>query len=135
MKNRDIQAAWQYHDGTKHSPWSIRNNPHFLDWANRPLPFKIYPKIEALPLPRNVPQTRVAALSAISEPAPSAGSASVPDLQDLARILHFSAGKTKKRAYQGGEVYLCAAACHGGLYEIGRDLVSGDLKGLGSGVL
>ena len=58
MKNRDIQAAWQYHDGTKHSPWSIRNNPHFLDWANRPLPFKIYPKIEALPLPRNVPQTK-----------------------------------------------------------------------------
>src|SRR6266576_2104265 len=89
MKNRDIQAAWKYHEATKHSYWSIRNNPHFLDWANRPLPFKIYPKIEALPLPRNVPQTRVAALSAISEPAPSAGSDSVPDLQDLARILHF----------------------------------------------
>jgi hypothetical protein len=68
MNNPDIQAAWKYHDGTKHSYWSIRNNPHFLDWANRPQPFKIYPKIEPFPLPRDVPQTGVAALSAISEP-------------------------------------------------------------------
>ena len=61
MNNREIQAAWKYHDGTKHSYWSIRNHPHSLDWANRPLPFKIYPKIEPLPLPRDVPQTGVAA--------------------------------------------------------------------------
>src|SRR5205814_6827950 len=54
MNNREVQAAWNYHDGTKHSYWSIRNRPHFLDWANRPLPFKIYPKIEPLPLPRDV---------------------------------------------------------------------------------
>jgi hypothetical protein len=66
MNNHDIQAAWKYHDGTKHSYWSIRNNPHFLDWANRPQPFKIYPKLEPVPLPRDVPQTGVAALSAIS---------------------------------------------------------------------
>src|SRR2546421_10318633 len=104
MKNRDIQAAWQYHDGTKHSPWSIRNNPHFLDWANRPLPFKIYPKIEALPLPRNVPQTRVAALSAMSEPAPSAGGASVPALEGLARILPFSEGRTLNARCQRAEL-------------------------------
>ena len=67
-----MQATWKYHDGTKHSYWSIRNNPHFLDWANRPQPFKIYPKLEPLPLPRDVPQTGVAALCAISEPLPSA---------------------------------------------------------------
>jgi len=41
MNNREVQAAWKYHDGTKHSYWSIRNRPHFLDWANRPLPFSI----------------------------------------------------------------------------------------------
>lgn len=45
MNNREIQAAWKYHDGSKHSYWSIRTYPHFLDWANRPLPFKIYPKM------------------------------------------------------------------------------------------
>jgi SagB-type dehydrogenase family enzyme len=134
MKNRDIQAAWRYHDGTKHSYWSIRNNPHFLDWANRPQPFRIYPNIEPLPLPRDVPQTGVAALSAISEPLPSSRADSVPDLQDLARILYFSAGITKHHKSPGGEVYFRAAACTGALYEIELYVVTGGLAGLDAGV-
>jgi SagB-type dehydrogenase family enzyme len=134
MNNRDIQATWKYHDGTKHSYWSIRTDPHFLDWANRPLPFKIYPKIDSSPLPRDLPQTGVAALSAISEPAPSADRDSVPDLQDLARILFFSGGITKQRAYPGGEVYFRAAACTGALYEIELYVVTGYLNGLDAGV-
>src|SRR5580700_10916952 len=134
MKNRDTQATWKYHDGTKHSYWSIRSNPHFLDWANRPLPFKIYPSIEPLPLPRDVPQTDVAALSAISDPMLSASGDSAPDLQDLARILYFSAGITKQRKHPGGEIYFRAAACTGALYEIELYVVTGDLKGLDAGV-
>jgi SagB-type dehydrogenase family enzyme len=134
MNNRDIQAAWKYHDGTKHSHWSIRNHPHFLDWANRPQPFKIYPKIEPLPLPREVPHTGVAALSAISEPVLSSRADSVPDLQDLARILYFSAGITRQRAHPGGEIYFRAAACTGALYEIELYVVTRDLKGLDAGV-
>ena len=134
MNNRDVQATWKYHDGTKHSYWSIRNNPHFLDWANRPQPFKIYPKIEPLPLPRDVPQTGVAALSAISEPAPSSRADSVPDLRDLSRILYFSAGITKQRAHPGGEIYFRAAACTGALYEIELYVATGDLAGLAAGV-
>src|ERR1700758_1345671 len=99
MNNRDIQAAWKYHNGTKHSFWSVRNNPHFLDWANRPLPFKIYPKITPIPLPRDVPQTGVAVLSAISQPVPLSSADTVPRLADLARILYFSAGITRSRKY------------------------------------
>src|SRR5579872_2077486 len=134
MNNRDIQAAWRYHDGTKHSYWSIRKNPHTLDWANRPQPFKIYPKLEPFPLPRDVPQTGVAALSAISEPVPSSRADSVPDLQDLARILYFSAGITKQRRSSGGEIYFRAAACTGALYEIELYVVTDVLAGLDAGV-
>jgi len=134
MANREIEATWKYHDGTKHSYWSIRNHPHFLDWATRPLAFKIYPKIEPLPLPRDIRQTGVAALSAISETVPSAGGDSMPDLQDLARILYFSGGITKQRAHPGGAVYFRAAACTGALYEIELYVVTGDLKGLDAGV-
>lgn len=134
MKNRDLQATWKYHDGTKHSYWSIRNSPHFLDWANRPLPFKIYPKIEPVSLPRDVPQTGVAALAAISSTVSWAGDDSVLELQDLARILYFSAGITKQRAYPGGEIYFRAAACTGALYEIELYVVSSDLPGLDAGV-
>src|ERR1700692_3251185 len=116
MNSRDTQATWKYHDVTKHSYWSIRNNPHFLDWANRPQPFKIYPSIEPLPLPRDLPQTGVAALSSITEPLPLSRADSVPDVQDLARILYFSAGITKQRKFQGGEIYFCAGACPGAPY-------------------
>ena len=134
MNNRDIQATWNYHDGTKHSYWSVRNNPHFLDWANRPQPFKIYPTIDPFPLPRDVPQTGVAALSAISETVHSSRADTGPDLQDLARILYFSAGITKERAHPEGDFYFRAAACTGALYEIELYLVTGNLPGLDGGV-
>ncbi len=134
MNNHEIHAAWKYHDGTKHSYRSIGEHPHLLDWANRPQPFKIYPEVEPLPLPRDVPQTGVTALSAISEPAPSPRTDSVPGLPDLARLLYFSAGITKQRAYPGGEIYFRAAACTGALYEIELYVVTGDLPGLDAGV-
>src|SRR5437763_2730653 len=134
MNNRAIPAAWKYHGGSKLSYWSIRNHPRSLDCANRPLPFKIYPKIEPLPLAREVPQTGVAVLSAISEPMPSSRVDSVPGVQDLARLLYFSAGITKQRAYPGGEIYFRAAACTGALYEIELYVVSSDLPGLDAGV-
>jgi SagB-type dehydrogenase family enzyme len=134
MMNHEVQATWKYHDDTKHSYWSIRNNPHFLDWANRPLPFKIYPNIEPLPLPRDIAQTGVTALSAISQPATSARADSVLGLQDLTRILHFSAGITKQRKHPGGEIYFRAAACTGALYEIELYVVAGNVRGLDSGL-
>ncbi len=135
MTNGDIEATWKYHDGTKHSYWSVRNNPHFLDWANRPLPFKIYPTIEPLALPTDVPQTGVAALSAISDPVHWSSEDAVPNVQDLARILYFSAGITKQRNYPGGEIYFFrAAACTGALYEVELYVVTGDLDGLDAGV-
>ena len=135
MKNRDIQAAWKYHDGTKHSYRSVRSSTHFLDWANRPLPFKIYPTVETIALPRDLAQTGVPALAAISRHVRAAGGGyGVPDLRSLARILFFSAGITKQRKYPGGEIYFRAAACTGALYEIELYVVAGELNGLDAGV-
>jgi SagB-type dehydrogenase family enzyme len=134
MNNQDTKAAWKYHDGTKHSYWSIRNNPHVLDWANRPQPFKIYPAIEPFLLPRDVAQTGVAALSAISESERSSPGDRIPDLQDLARILYFSVGVTRHRTAPVAEIFFRAAACTGALYEIELYVVTGDLPGLDAGV-
>ncbi|HEY4739935.1 MAG TPA: SagB/ThcOx family dehydrogenase [Candidatus Acidoferrales bacterium] len=146
MKNRQIDASWKYHDGTKHSYLSIRTNPHFMDWANRPLLFKIYPKIVPILLPQDVTQTGVAALSAISTSIPSISTSvpqistvlsradAIPSLQDLARILIFSVGITKKRVYPDGEIYFRAAACTGALYEIELYVVTSALPGLDAGV-
>src|SRR5438046_5249044 len=134
MNNREIQSASTYHYSNKHSYWRVPNRPHLLDWSNRPLPLKIYPKIEPLPLPRDVPQTGVAALSAISEPVPSSRADSVPGVQDLARLLYFSAGITKQRAYPGGEICVRAPACTGALSVIDLYVLTGDLPGLDAGV-
>jgi hypothetical protein len=49
-RNQQTESAWHYHDLTKHSYWSVRTGAHYLDWANQPLPFKIYPDIEPIPL-------------------------------------------------------------------------------------
>jgi SagB-type dehydrogenase family enzyme len=76
----------------------------------------------------------VAALSALSEALSSSRADSVPDLQDLARILYFSAGITKQRRSPGGEIYFRAAACTGALYEIELYVVTSGLQGLDAGV-
>src|SRR5712691_10780305 len=131
--NRNPEAAWTYHDATKHSYLSVRANPHFLDWGNQPLPFKIYRTLEPLPLPGEMRQTGVAALSAISEGIPAETSA-VLDLEAVAQLCYLSAGTTRHRKYSGGEVYFRAAACTGALYEVELYLVCDNLPNLQAGV-
>ncbi len=131
--NRNPEVAWTYHNATKHSYTSIRTNPHFMDWSNQPLPFKIYPTLDPLRLPAEVRQTGVAALSAIAESVPSHANAS-PDLEAVAQLLYLSAGITRKRSYSGGEIYFRAAACTGALYEVELYLVCGSLTNLDPGV-
>jgi SagB-type dehydrogenase family enzyme len=131
--NHDTEAALSYHDATKHSYASVRANPHFLDFANQPLPFKIYPSLEPSRLPGEMRQTGVAALSAISAIAPAERKA-MPDLPTVAMLLYLSAGITRQRKYSGGEIYFRAAACTGALYEVELYLICGDLAGLPAGI-
>jgi SagB-type dehydrogenase family enzyme len=131
--NSNPQAAWKYHDATKHSAASIRANTHSLDWNNQPLPFKVYPALEPLRLPSEMRQTGVAALSAIAESV-AAQTNAAPDLEAVAQFLYLSAGITRKRNYPGGEIYFRAAACTGALYEVELYLVCGNLAGLEAGV-
>src|SRR5579863_7185004 len=88
--NRDTGRAWVYHNATKHSEWSIRATPHYLDWANQPRPLKIYTTLEPIPLPRDADQTGISALSAISATGLTETGERIPTLRDLARILYFS---------------------------------------------
>ena len=134
MTNRELQATWTYHNGTKHSYRSIHTAPHSLDWASQPVPFKIYPTLKPLFLPRGVQQTGIAALSAISQTSVLVEGEAKPDLKSLAQILYFSAGITKRRSYPGGEIFFRAASCTGALYEIELYLVCCDLPDLEAGV-
>jgi SagB-type dehydrogenase family enzyme len=134
MPNNDTDAAWKYHNGTKHSHVSVRTNPHFLDWSNKPLPFKIYSTLEVIRLPKDIRQTGVAALSAIASAAVSSRGKAIPDLEAMAQLLFLSAGVTNSKKYPGGEFFFRAAACTGALYEIELYFVCGELPGLAAGV-
>src|SRR5208282_1193160 len=134
MTNRDLDAAWTYHNATKHSYWSVRHDSHSLDWPNQPLPFKIYPALAPLPLPREFPQAAMPALSAIANTENNSAAAVLPDLPRLAALLYFSAGITKRRTYPGREIFYRAAACTGALYEMELYLVCADLADLPAGV-
>jgi len=134
MGNRDTQVAWDYHDATKHSYWSIRTNAHYLDWSNQPFPFKIYPDLEPITLPDKLPESGMPVIRALAAAIVEAEAEVIPDITTVAHILYYSAGVTKKKIYPGGEIYFRAAACAGALYPIEIYVVSGDLPGLEAGV-
>jgi SagB-type dehydrogenase family enzyme len=129
MRNQNVRDAWAYHNSTKHSPESVRQNVHFLDWANQPLLFKIYPDLEPIPLPKDMAQSGVAALSAIATPAVPDRDVT-PDLGAITSLLYFSAGVTRRR----GDFLFRAAACTGALYEVELYLACGDLPDLAAGL-
>jgi SagB-type dehydrogenase family enzyme len=133
-QNRDTKAARQYHDFTKHSYLSIRADSHYLDWANQPSGFKIYPAIEPIPLPRSLVQTLAPALEVVASTRVEFAGDQTPDLARLTSIVYYSAGVTRHKTYPGGELYFRAAACAGALYPTEIYIVCGDLDGLAAGV-
>lgn len=132
--NRDVEAAWAYHDGTKHSYQSVRSSAHGLDFSNQPLPFKIYTTLPPIALPQDFAPLTMPALQAIAAPPSGPAEAHVPDLKTLAQLLYLSAGITRQRKADGWEFHFRAAACTGALYHIELYLVCGDLPDLDAGV-
>lgn len=132
--NRDITSARQYHEQTAHSPESVRRSGHALDWEIKPLPFKIYPALEPLRLPTDLPVLAIDTFAALA-PAPAGAPAPALDLERLAALLFFSAGVTRVKTYPGGgQIHFRAAASTGALYQTEAYVVAGDVGGLEAGV-
>src|SRR5215211_8745675 len=121
-------AAAEFHQRTKHTWQRLRAEAHGLDWGNHPFPFKIYPDLEPLPLPRELPESSLPATQVLSVPV--SAPASALDLAGLARLLFYSAGVT--RILHG--VLFRAAPSAGALYPTELYAVCGPLPGLPAGV-
>jgi SagB-type dehydrogenase family enzyme len=128
------EVARRYHEETKHSVESLRRAPGGLDWANQPLPYKIYPTLSPLALPTTFAASTMSALDAIAVPSQSSSEHSIPDLDTLARLCHFSNGVLRRRRHPGGEIGFRAAACTGALYHIELYIVVAELPELAAGV-
>ena len=132
--NLNVEAAWTYHNGTKHSYQSVRASTHSLDFSNQPLPFKIYTTLPPIPLPQDSTPLVMPALAAIAAAPSWRGRERVADVHTIARILLLGAGITRRRQGEGWELQFRAAACTGALYHIELYLVCGELPGLQAGV-
>jgi SagB-type dehydrogenase family enzyme len=145
--NRDIRYALDYHEATKHSEASLMTSRHYLDFDNKPLPFKIYFELPSITLPINFPTPEVNALSCISgiisqrsgddtkglTTTISIGTNTTSnttkfDIENLAEIMFFSAGITRELKYPYGKYYMRAASATGALYPIELYVVCDDIS-------
>jgi SagB-type dehydrogenase family enzyme len=136
MRNADIQAAWRYHNGTKHPYGYLLDRRHSYHPSRQPDLFKTYPELRPIPLPLDLTPGETSLITALSLQEGLSAEERIPSFEVLARILHFSAGVTKRINYPPpwGEFLFRAAACTGALYHIELYLVSGDLPDLKAGV-
>jgi SagB-type dehydrogenase family enzyme len=134
MRNYEVEAAWHYHNGTKHPNGILLSRFHVYHPSQRPTPYKIYKNITQIILPIEKNLIGVSTLDAISTN-PDIKYETIPDLQTLSRILYFSAGITKKIKFQGlGEVDFRAASCTGALYHIEIYVICSNIPGLEAGI-
>jgi SagB-type dehydrogenase family enzyme len=125
--------AREFHDGTTHTPQSVRTSGHSLEWDIKPFPFKIYPELAAISLARSFGPVTADTFAALG--AGDFRPASSLTLERLAALLYFSAGVTKKKSYPGGgEVLFRAAPSTGALYQTEAYVVAGAVEGLEPGL-
>lgn len=123
------RAARDYHDRTKHTWRSVRAAGVPLDWANQPVPFKLYPDLEPIPLPVHLRESDWPALDTLA----GDGAPNVPpmDLARLAALLFYSAGITRR---WGDDRNFRAAPSAGALYPTETYVACRDLDGLPAGL-
>jgi SagB-type dehydrogenase family enzyme len=137
--------AREYHERTKHSPASLRNDSFSLDFDTKPRPYKLYEGLprESVSSPTSPSPPETPALEAIAtaEPNPKTVAereATMPetsvDATDLHTLCHYATGVTKVLERDGRRVRFRAAACTGKLYHVDLYAVVGDLGAIGPGV-
>ena len=135
MKNYETEAAWRYHNGTKHPNGPLLDILHRYHPASRPYPYKTYQDCPVLALSPDKSPGKVSALDAISctscEP-----SCAAPSLSLISKVLYFSGGITRTIPFPPplGSVEFRAASCTGALYHIEMYVVCSGLPGLEAGV-
>ncbi|MGB7882657.1 MAG: SagB/ThcOx family dehydrogenase [Nitrososphaeraceae archaeon] len=132
MNNKEIQHALDYHEATKHSEVSIMASRHYLDYDNRPMPFKTYLEQPRYPLTNNFPSPNLESITSIVDVKQSANSSPTQSeksvsIVDISEILFFAAGITRVLRYSYGTYFMRAASATGALYPVESYVVCGDI--------
>lgn len=101
-----------YHQATAYQRRAM--DPHGLDWANQPSPYKSYPVRDGVPLPEveDLPRTSLQAVYHADSPQASASL----ELAALSRICLLAAGLTVRSRRGDGYFYYRSAPSAGALY-------------------
>lgn len=136
MENYEIEAAWRYHNGTKHPYGALLNRSHSYNPASRPIPYKRYADAQKVVLALDKGPRQFSTIDAISENFQASTSKNLPDISILSKILYFSGGITKTLNFGPslGDVDFRAASCTGALYHIEIYLICSGVPGLAAGV-
>lgn len=127
--------AVTYHERTKHTPRSVRESDHRLDFDNKPRPYKVYEDLPSIPLSEAVRPPQLPALSAIAEAgSDGAPAGSVPNRGTVTQLCYYAAGITKRIRRRDRDLLFRAAATTGALYHVDLYLVTGNLPDLDAGV-
>ncbi|RJP93847.1 MAG: SagB/ThcOx family dehydrogenase [Desulfobacteraceae bacterium] len=102
-----------YHYGTEYDRQGME--PHFLDWAHQPVPYKTYQGIAPVHLPE-ISGLYPGSLRQVYEGEGFSSSENVPGLEDLSRILYLANGLTGKARQGGADFYFRSAPSAGALY-------------------
>ena len=129
--NEKIEIAKNYHELTKHSYYSVRTTRYYLDWENKPYPFKVYINLPKYSLPNKIEKPDLQTHLSFEYPNETSNKIT---LNDIAEILFFSYGITRKLRFSDEIFYFRAAAATGALYPIEIYLVAEGLKDLDNGV-
>lgn len=130
----NVQAILDYHNITNHTVQSVRENNQTLDFSNLPRTYKLYRKLETVPLPEELVPSSIPVLTALSAHSATPPATSIPNLATLATLLKLSAGITKWLTVPNGKMAFRAASCTGAMYHIELYVVCGELEGLPAGV-
>ena len=130
----DDNEVLNYHRATNHSVESVQANNLTLDFSNLPRTYKLYRRLETVPLPDTQVASTLPALKALSTQQRSLQTESLPRLEDLAVILKLSAGITKWLTVPNGKMAFRAASCTGAMYNIELYVICTELEGLPAGV-
>jgi len=131
LKNYQIHYALNFHEITKHTYSSVRTIRHYLDWQNRPYPFKVYLNLPKIMLSKNVEKPNIETHKALETPYEYIREL---DMKDLSEILFFSYGITRIMNFGYETYHFRAAPATGALYPIEIYVIVNYVKGLENGV-
>lgn len=100
MTQSSLQTVKDYHQRTKHRPGAYARSAGYMDWANQPLPYRLYQDTDKIYLPLGQGSNDSPASDLFQQ---SACSVAAISLQNIASLLQNSLGLSAWKSYNGTE--------------------------------